>query len=290
MTDYINRRKSQGWSEVETEYLFDEVKKARDNGSPLLSVFESVARNTGRKPNSVRNFYYLKIRDDETKSEFKKKGAAFVPFSKEESKFLIETVLKNQAKGISVRACTLSMGESDNRAMLRYQNKYRSLIKNDKQFVLKIIEEVRENGEEIFDPYMDKRKSKSGRPKKPDESNLVEIVSKMVDELCKVESLDVSALLKNLGVLAVSANRGAELIKRRNTEANDFENAEKMRALEMELNELKIRYSSVCSSMRRLLSVNRDFLSMSGVSKVSSLSLYLRDLSKSVTDCDRLSV
>ena len=58
--------------------------------------------------------------------------------SEEEMRALLRTVLAEQAKGISVRACTLNMGKGDTKTMLRYQNKYRSLIRTNPEFVQKV--------------------------------------------------------------------------------------------------------------------------------------------------------
>lgn len=47
-----------GWRESERELLFDGVREARRSGKPLKAVFEDVATQTGRKANSIRNYYY----------------------------------------------------------------------------------------------------------------------------------------------------------------------------------------------------------------------------------------
>ena len=80
-------------------------------------------------------------------------SAAFVPFSEEEMRALLRTVLAEQAKGISVRACTLNMGKGDTKTMLRYQNKYRSLIRTNPEFVQKVRAELEAEGIPAFDPY-----------------------------------------------------------------------------------------------------------------------------------------
>ena len=112
-----------GWRSDEENLLWSEVKTARSEGRPLKSVFDSVASKTGRKPNSIRNFYYAKVREDPEHEH----SPAFVPFTQDEIWDLLVTVLSAQARGQSVRACTLDMGRGDTRAMLRYQNKYRAL-------------------------------------------------------------------------------------------------------------------------------------------------------------------
>ena len=51
-----------GWSEQETEELMEQARRAREEGRPLREVFEATAFRTGRKPNSIRNYYYARSR------------------------------------------------------------------------------------------------------------------------------------------------------------------------------------------------------------------------------------
>ena len=52
-----------GWSQEETELLLREIQAAADSGEPLRSVFEKTGEALGRKPNSVRNYYYMQLRE-----------------------------------------------------------------------------------------------------------------------------------------------------------------------------------------------------------------------------------
>ena len=155
-----------GWRPEEEQLLRFEAQEARTQGRALRSVFDSVAKKTGRKPNSVRNFYYAQAREQEPGLC----AAAFTPFTQDEIWALLVKVLGGQAKGVSVRACTLEMANGDTREMLRYQNKYRSLIKNNPAFVREVIDYMKENNTPVFDPYEFGATSMhpAGRPKKPD--------------------------------------------------------------------------------------------------------------------------
>ena len=51
-----------GWQEAETARLFSAVQEANVSGAPLRSVFESLSDDLGRKPNSIRNYYYACLR------------------------------------------------------------------------------------------------------------------------------------------------------------------------------------------------------------------------------------
>lgn len=59
---------------------------------------------------------------------------------------LLETVLHGQAQGMSVRSITMQMGGGDKKAMLRYQNKYRSLVKNNPEAVYRCAGSVAREG------------------------------------------------------------------------------------------------------------------------------------------------
>ena len=200
-----------GWRSEEETLLFDEIEKTKKGGEPLKSVFEAVAEKTGRKPNSVRNYYYARIKAENLQSTALHAGA-FVPFSDEEIHMLLRTVLSAQANGISVRACTLSMGDGDNKAMLRYQNKYRALIKNKPQLIREVLEELRREGVQ-YDPYAERGKIHAGRPRK--EAGLREIAYLVAQKLSRVKGVNAEAMLNNLGILAQSAAEGdAEELRR----------------------------------------------------------------------------
>ena len=103
-------------------------------------MFDRVASITGRKPNSIRNYYYLKI-----KEEGSPLSTTFIPFPKEETEELIHDMLKGQAEGRSVRSMAMEMGGGDKKLMLRYQNKYRSTIKNNEELTRSVMERMEQN-------------------------------------------------------------------------------------------------------------------------------------------------
>ena len=289
-----------GWSDAEDAQLFAEVKKSRESGKPLRAAFDHIAELTGRKSNSIRNYYYMRIRDEEICKMYEPcKAASFVPFEDEEVREMLRTILSDQAKGISVRASTMTLGNGDTTAMLRFQNKYRSIIRTNPELVKSVIAELEEKGIPAFDPYEDKPQRKLGRPRKQPvhSEELVDIMAKTVSELYNVEGLDVSALFESIGALALSAGKGATAIKRLNelegTASADVmalrdENTELKSKLNEQYEELakqKSRLLTLTSSFRKLVSINTEFLEMSGVSKVSSLSNYIRELSGVISDC-----
>ena len=146
MEQAIVARSRTGWNSAEEELLQRAVDRCRAAGEPLRTAFMEAAWETGRRPNSVRNHYYANSKTAEA-------APAFLPFSEEESLSLLKTVLLAKSAGESVRACTLRIAEGDTRRMLRYQNKYRALLKSRPALVDRARRELQEKGGLIFDPY-----------------------------------------------------------------------------------------------------------------------------------------
>ena len=289
-----------GWTSEEDALLFSEVAKYKSVGKPLKAAFDIVADLTGRRANSIRNYYYLRIRDEDIIRKYEPcKASQFVPFTDEEVETLLRRLLSDQAKGISVRASTMAMSDGDMTAMLRYQNKYRSLLKTEPELIQKVIEAMRSEGKKAFDPYNDEPHHRSGRPKKEhtDSEKLLDVVSDTVNELYNVEGLNVHALFESLGALAKSAAKGATAVKRlyalENADDKDtaqllLENEELKRIIsekDAENAELSHEISALTEAMQNLVSVNNEFLEMSGVSKVSYLSSYINELTGAISQC-----
>ena len=133
-----------GWSEFESKLLWETAEEAQAQGLPLKAVFERIARQTGRRPNSIRNYYYAQVRQQEGGQA---RAQRFVPFQPEEVDWLMEQVLRARAEGQSVRSCLQRLSEGDHSRMLRYQNKYRSVIKNRPEYVQELVERL--NGEGV---------------------------------------------------------------------------------------------------------------------------------------------
>ena len=72
-----------GWTEAEDALLFDLAERARQAGRPLKSVFDEMAKQSGRQPNSVRNYYYARVKSGGEAGG--RHSPAFVPFTEEEA-------------------------------------------------------------------------------------------------------------------------------------------------------------------------------------------------------------
>lgn len=148
----INKRS--GWSDYENKLLWETADEAQQQGLPLKAVFERISEKTGRRPNSIRNYYYSQVRQRDGEAS----GAArFIPFTQEEVDILMEKVLRARAAGQSVRSCLQDIAGGDHSLMLRYQNKYRSVIKTRPEYVRRLVDELNAQGVECVPPQVNHR-------------------------------------------------------------------------------------------------------------------------------------
>ena len=176
MEEAMIERTKAGWNSTEEALLHEAVDRCRAAGEPLKTAFNEAALKTGRRPNSVRNHYYASSRAAGDAAP------AFLPFSEEESLSLLKTVLQARAAGESVRACTLRIAEGDTRRMLRYQNKYRALLKSQPALVDRARRELQETGGAVFDPYAPAPVG-PGRPRKTAERDTEALIRTLCDSL-----------------------------------------------------------------------------------------------------------
>lgn len=146
--------KRSGWSESENKLLWETADEAQQQGLPLKAVFEQIARQTGRRPNSIRNYYYAQVRQ---RDDGKAPQARFVPFTQPEVDWLMEQVLIARSAGQSVRACLQKLSGGDHSLMLRYQNKYRAVIKSRPDYVKALVERLNSEGVNCETPQVNHR-------------------------------------------------------------------------------------------------------------------------------------
>ena len=145
----VLRGRHSGWSEEENKLLWETADEAQLKGLPLKQVFDRIAEQTGRRPNSIRNYYYAQVRQREGDQPH---APRFVPFQEEEVESLVEQVLRARAEGHSVRSCLQELSGGNHSLMLRYQNKYRSVLKNRPELIEKTLDRLREEGVECPQP------------------------------------------------------------------------------------------------------------------------------------------
>lgn len=130
------------WKDEEVKELFDFIENGRKNNVPLIKLFSQYAHLTGRKPNSVRNYYYIELEAlQEDESRTKKLGIDLSihkkndqkEFSDDETRELVMKILQMTSKGISVRKACLTLANGDITQMVRFQNKFRTVVVKQKE-------------------------------------------------------------------------------------------------------------------------------------------------------------
>ena len=143
MTQAVTVHPRSGWKQEENDLLFGAVREAAAEGKPLRDVFISVGEELQRKPNSIRNYYYARVKEQ---PELAPSKTTFRSFDREELHQLLRDVLMARGRGESVRACVTRRAGGDRSAMLRYQNKYRSVLKNRPELLMEVARELRQEG------------------------------------------------------------------------------------------------------------------------------------------------
>ena len=139
-----------GWREDEIDRLWDEIRRANEQGQPLRSVFEEMGDQLGRKPNSVRNYYYMRLRAQD--HDAMRRAEPFETFTENEVRALVRSVLMLRGQGKSVRAAVMELAQGDHARMLRYQNKYRAVIKKRPELVEEMVQELHNEGVPCVNP------------------------------------------------------------------------------------------------------------------------------------------
>ncbi len=134
-----------GWTQEENDLLWKEIQAAADSGAPLRGVFEKTGQALGRKPNSVRNYYYMHIKDQSGREL--RRASPFEAFTPEEIHGLLRHVLIFRGQGRSVRAAVMDLSGGDRARMLRYQNKYRSILRKKPSMIMDVMEELQKEGQ-----------------------------------------------------------------------------------------------------------------------------------------------
>ena len=151
-------KKYSKWKDDKVKDLFEFIELGKKKNENLTQLFEGYAKKSGRMPNSVRNYYYMEL---DNLLQNPKRAKRFninlelhqknypKEFTKEESKALVMSVLKLTAQGMSVRKACLVLAKENISQMVRYQNKFRTIMIKDKQLFDECIGELRTNGIDI---------------------------------------------------------------------------------------------------------------------------------------------
>ena len=156
-------QKINGYTEEEAKELIDFVEEGKRRGKTLTALFAAFGERHGRARGSVRNYYYTLMKNERADERIVKlldgktlSVGTIRAFSDEEADEAIRSILKEKAKGVSVRRAILQIAGGDDKLTLRLQNKYRNTLK-------KTPEKIEALERELFGEVSQKTKNARGR-------------------------------------------------------------------------------------------------------------------------------
>lgn len=268
----------------------EEVGKARESRIPIIRAFEEIARRSGLKSNTIRNYYYrylhvgeeaAKVDTEDTGEGFSSEDAIGRPFTAAETKELMREMLVAQARGESVRGCANRLGRGNKRMLIRFQNKYRSIIAREPEYVENLIQEIEAEGIACFNPYTRSRSSYSRR--KPATLTQTENSGQLLDWISQLavnmQDIQVSSLqdlvrgLRDLSSLA-AGNRGmARQLAKHSQEMQDMHN--RVLLLETTLLQERREAQQTFRKLSELQDINKRFFELNDEDKLSRFKEYM---------------
>ncbi len=127
----------------------------KDRGTESLSsTFTKYALINGKAKGTVRNLYYALAKRSNVDKEFCDKYLGGKPllinniaeFDADEEKKLVKQILVERQNGKSVRSVIMRLSNGDAKKALRYQNKFRNLIKNKPNLIAEVASEIKAEG------------------------------------------------------------------------------------------------------------------------------------------------
>jgi hypothetical protein len=147
----------------DNELMMSLIKKIKENsGKNLSQVFREFALEENKSAGTIRNLYYAiarRAKDDKVFKENYLSGVDFStnkgkPFSKTDERELVKRIMLEKLKERSTRSAVLKLAGGDSKTALRYQNKYRAVIKNNAPLYEDIATEIeKETGSKIPNIY-----------------------------------------------------------------------------------------------------------------------------------------
>jgi len=266
MEQTLHRGPRAGWQAEESDRLFTAVREANRQGLPLRSVFEDMAQQLGRKPNSIRNYYYAQLRSQP--QEGLSRAVPFETFSPEEIHHLLRQVLIARGEGLSVRAAVSRMAGGDRRGMLRYQNKYRAILKNKPHLLMETAAQLRAEGLPCPQEPLPQRRLPT-----LSQEEMWDTAQHLTRAL---QDPAVSQMLDGLNVLLSRANQNARA-----------QQTAQLDRLSVRYDLSRMDWEDQMTRLRRelesLMALNRDFLALTCTQRETRLEAYCQDLAMALT-------
>lgn len=140
--------KINGYTEEEAKELVSYISEGKKEGKTLSYLFAAFGKSHGRARGSVRNYYYTLLKSD-SREEVRAllegtnlKAGQIREFTEEETDRILRAILTEKSKGVSVRRAISMLANGDDKLMLRYQNKYRNVLKKQPERIAAISAEL----------------------------------------------------------------------------------------------------------------------------------------------------
>lgn len=155
-----------GFRQKDIEKLIEYLEGRKEK--PLSRVFEEFAADTGKSKGTVRNMYYAMAKKSREDCAFADAYLGGKPISVQkiaefkdgEERALIKKVLLGRKEGKSARRVINELAEGDPKKALRFQNKYRNVLKNKQPLIGELAAEIRAESGVAVEPAGIKPRSK----------------------------------------------------------------------------------------------------------------------------------
>lgn len=180
----------------EITYLFTLASSAKRNGASLSGVFREFAKEKKLAKGTVRNIYYEYLKRFEKDESLKAKylgenvlkAEKVVGFDELEARWLLKKILVGATFGKPVRRIVLELTD-DAKKSLRYQNKYRNMLRSDRPLVEEVSAEIKAEYGKCCNPYENRREDSTLKRLKAEINDLYERIAKSArDENVKLKA------------------------------------------------------------------------------------------------------
>ena len=255
----MDSKKILGWEIYETNNFLKFVLNNRQK--TLSQIFYLWAKNNGRAQFSVRNYFYKLLRlleKDESYHKFFDFDLNILfdfigskHFSEKQNKQLLFAILptKNQT---SVRKACLNFAGGNQNLMLKYQNKYRQLLKNDQELVKIVLNELKNQNINVRNPFKNEK------------------IIKMPQTKFSLSNDDINSLFLGL----------VKLIKNNYQEEQQNKQNLALKNLKDENSKLKLKFKTIINKLE-----TNDYNNFKDNSKMNSFKEFLKVLS--FEDCSK---
>lgn len=184
--------------------LADAVRKGKSEGKTLTEIFGEYGAQNNLARGSVRNAYYELVRKSRNEAFSAKylDGETLTAqevhaFGAEEERTLVKTVLLGKRDGRSARSVIYELAGGDAKLALRFQNKYRNVLKMKPALVRSLVEEIQAESGSAFNPLSDPAPRLKGTQLRRLQSEINALVERISDSV-RAENERLKARVKAL--------------------------------------------------------------------------------------------